>query len=619
MEPVAVPAPTHGQHHVRVIPEPHPVGLAHPAVLLAPVPVVVHPAVIAGALEVGAVGAVVGLRREHEARDVVGVRCAVLTALDAEHDLHARHPVDEGGALEHGRVHVDLRPGPLRDQRSHGPPTPNPAPGRSPSPLTPRLRPAHPTRAAETSVAFPTSALWAHSWTREVEEHDATVVDVTDGSLLPKQTVLVEGNRIVAVGPEAAVRVPDKAVVVEAAGRYLIPGLWDMHVHIFNQVSRRPPNTWYFPLFIANGVTGVRDMWTKPENMQQVREWRSSGREGRLLAPRIAAVGTIVDGPAGAAPQNFGFLALGPHVDVVGTAAQARAFGRRVKAAGIDFVKTYSNLSRGAYFAIADEAKREDIPFAGHVPFVVDAAEASVAGQRSFEHLFQILESSSSKSGELFAVPLGEWSSKYDKLMLDTFDETKFRELVAVLAKNRTYQVPTLVTRRISDRRTPRRWLRYVPAEEMASWNQPAPTPDDHADSQEESLGKRLLQEQLEVVRRMRQAGVPFLAGTDVGNPYIVPGFSLHEELALLVEAGFSPLQALQTATVNSARFLDLSDSLGRVEEGKIADLVLLDANPLEDIHATRQIRAVIVNGRFLDREQRDRLLADAEAYARAH
>jgi imidazolonepropionase-like amidohydrolase len=289
-----------------------------------------------------------------------------------------------------------------------------------------------------------------------------------------------------------------------------------------------------------------------------------------------------------------------------------------VKTAGVDFVKTYSSLSREAYFAIANEAKKQGIPFAGHVPFAVDAAEASSAGQRSMEHLNQILESSSSRSQELLHVPGRDWSSKYDKLTLDTFDEGKFKNLVATLAKNQSWQVPTVVRNRVGAFRgetiiVEDRRLRYVPPDELANWRKFFPPIEQDS---EKPIRQRLWQKHLEVVRRMHEAGVPFLAGTDLGGDYIYPGFSLHDELALLVQAGFTPGEALKTATYNPAMFLGMLDRLGTIEKGKLADLVLLDANPLNDISNTQKIRAVVLNGRYLDRTTLDKLLADEASVA---
>ncbi len=446
-----------------------------------------------------------------------------------------------------------------------------------------------------------------------------TVIDATGAPPKRDMTVVIIGNRITALGKASEVEIPPGARVVEAKGKFLIPGLWDMHVHVFNQVSRRPPNTWYFPLFMANGVTSVREMWTKPEDMDQVREWRRLQVEGNLLAPRIAAVGTLVDGPAGAETTQIGSALPGPTANIVRSPDKARQFVRDVKAAGVNFVKTYSSLSRDAFLAIADEAKKQGIPFAGHVPFVVGAGEASSVGQRSMEHLNQIMESSSSRSAELFQVPGREWSSTHEKLMLDSSDQKRFTDLIAVLAKNQTWQVPTLVVWRRQAfprdraRNDPR--LRYVPVDEVANWEKLFP--NRNATQAEKVIRRRLWREQLKVVRWMNNAGVPFMAGTDLGTNHIYPGFSLHDELALLVEAGLTPMQALQTATRNPADFLGLSDSVGTVGEGKIADLVLLDANPLRDIRNTQKIRGVVLNGQYLDRAQLDRLLAQAEAAAK--
>ncbi|HEX6731809.1 MAG TPA: amidohydrolase family protein, partial [Pyrinomonadaceae bacterium] len=293
-----------------------------------------------------------------------------------------------------------------------------------------------------------------------------TVIDATGLPANPDMTVVITAKRITALGKTGAVRIPRDAVVLNATGKFLIPGLWDMHVHIFNQVSRRPPNAWYFPLFVANGITSVREMWTKSEDMSQVLEWRRQFAEGTFILPRIAAVGTVVDGQ----PSTW------PNTDTVTTPEEARRMVRKIKDVGVDFVKTYSNLSREAYFAIIDEARKQNIPFAGHVPFAVGADEASTAGQRSMEHLNQILETCSSKEQELLRVPAKDWTIAYEKLMVDTYDESKSRKLFSLLAENHTWQVPTLTQKQkhyfTADLRyfteSPR--LKYVPADEQEMW-----------------------------------------------------------------------------------------------------------------------------------------------------
>lgn len=438
-----------------------------------------------------------------------------------------------------------------------------------------------------------------------------TVIDATGSPAKPDMTVVILGERIAAIGKPDEVKTPINAKIINATGKFLIPGLWDMHVHVFNNVSRRPPNEYYFPLFIANGVTGVREMWTKLDGMPQVELWRKQFTERPGTLPRLVAVGTIVDGSP----------AIWPNTDTVSTADEARLMVRKIKSSGIDFVKVYGNLSREAYFAIADEAKKQNIPFAGHVPFAVTADEASRTGQKSFEHLNQVLETCSSKEQELLRVPAKDWSIAHEKLMLDTYDESKCRKLFSLLARNHTWQVPTLIRQQMhyysSDltyfTKSPR--LKYVPVDEQHTW-QPYITRQKNLSEDEKKLRKKIWYAYLNLTRAMRVAGVEFMTGTDVGNEYIYPGFSLHDELELLVKAGLTPMKALQAATRNPAEYLGLLDAFGTIEKGKLADLVLLDANPLEDISNTKTIRAVIINGRLLDIKALDALLAQAEATA---
>ena len=356
-----------------------------------------------------------------------------------------------------------------------------------------------------------------------------------------------------------------------------MPGLWDMHVHLlWEHVGQ------FLPLCIANGVTGIRDLHTKltPE---QVNEWRQRISEGAAVGPRLVASGPIVDGPR---PWWPGSIA-------VTNAADAREAVRRLKREGRDMVKVYETLPREAYFALADEAKKQGIPFVGHTPAAITALEASEAGQKSIEHLSRVWESCCVTQGRAVL-----------------YDEQKAAALLNVFKKNHTWQCPTFVVRvgsyRTIGEMTNDTRRKYISKEVQARayWNEAR---------QESPERRERFRRELELVGKMQREGIGVLAGTDAIMPYVFPGFSLHDELAFMVKAGLSPMVTLQTATLNPARFLGLDKSLGTVEKGKLADLVLLEANPLIDIRNTKRIAAVVANGRLFDRPALDRMLREVE------
>ena len=432
-----------------------------------------------------------------------------------------------------------------------------------------------------------------------------TVFDAAHAVAQDDQTVLLAGDRIADVGKTGTVTIPAAAQVVDAPGRFLIPGLWDMHVHTFRH-SPRSTNDWFFSLFIANGVTGVRDMWTTADDFPQIIRWRKGIDDGTFVAPRFGAVGWLVDGPE----------PVWEYSDVVRTPQEAHEFVHRVKATGIDFVKVYTKLRPEEYFAIADEAKKVGIPFAGHVPDAVRAAAAADAGQRTMEHLRNVDLGCSSKEEDLMQAKA--WGPQQAKEMRDTYDQQKCEQLLAKFARNQTWQVPTNVLF-LGDRSLLRSLLtgsrsKYLPSDVRARWQQQLPKLE--TSPRQEEQRQRNQQERLAIIAMMNKAGVPMMAGTDVGNPFLLPGFSVHDELTTFVQAGLTPGEALKTATYNPARFLGMLDRLGTVEKGKLADLVLLDANPLKDIHNTQKIHAVVLNGRYFDRHALEKLLADAAATA---
>ncbi len=424
-----------------------------------------------------------------------------------------------------------------------------------------------------------------------------TIIDVTGATPKRDTTVVITGDRISAIGDN--IPLPAGAQVVDATGKFLIPGLWDMHVH------------WYvrdtFTLFLANGVTGVRQMFGNSDLLR----WRDQIAKGSLLGPRMVVASPIIDGPQPIWPNSI----------AVRNEDEGRKAVRRVKQWGADFVKVYALLPRDAYFGIADEAKQQGITFVGHVPSSVSPAEASDAGQKSIEHLTGILIASSDKETELrdklVKADSPEARGRIQAMALETYNQKKAADLIARFARNQTWQCPTLTVLRSSAylgdenfRRDGR--LRYIPRPLQQRWNFRVI----NRSESDEAVEKKVLQKQFEIVGAMQKAGVPILAGTDTGNPYCFPGFSLHEELALLVLTGLTPVEALRSATLNPAKFFGLDQTLGTIEQGKIADLVLLEANPLLDIRNTQRISAVVSNGRLFDRKALDKMLGEAEVSA---
>ena len=445
-----------------------------------------------------------------------------------------------------------------------------------------------------------------------------TVIDATGSPAKPDMSVVIRNHKIAAIGPANTVVPPKDAEIVDATGKFLIPGLWDMHVH----TGRKDI---FLPLYIANGVTGVRDMGGDIEDPSgelsslssryvQLSLWRAAIEEGSLLGPRLVIAGFLIDGfkwPGNIAATN---------------AEEGRQAVDVLKKTGVDFVKVKSFLSKDAFLAISAEARRQHMVLAGHVPDAVRVADASDAGQKSIEHLSGIALGCSTIERQLMDEKVQAFAARdrvrYASVELraaQTFDATTASALFSGFVTNGTWQVPTLVelrgnaigeisTREDSAKDDPR-WA-YLPLSLRDWWskNRNATAP---------SEGRELFASELSLTQKMHKSGVLFLAGTDTPNPSILPGFGLHDELKLLVSAGFSPMEALQTATLNPARYLSKEDDLGTVETGKLADLVLLDANPLDDISNTQKIRAVIVDGRYLGRERLDAMLTGVQEAAK--
>ena len=433
---------------------------------------------------------------------------------------------------------------------------------------------------------------------------NVTVVDVRTGALQPEQTVVLERNHILSAGPSKSAKYPRNAASVNCHGLFLIPGLWDMHVHLVFGDWFPDAQEISLPLFVANGVTGVRDMGSE---LDIVQGWRDEIEAGRMLGPRILTSGPMLDGPKPRFPSSV----------AIASPEDAQRAVADLKKRGADFIKLQSLIPREAVFAIAEEAKKQEMAFEGHVPDAMRASEMSEAGMKSFEHLIGIFEGSSPDEDEFLK------GNKTEGKFLATYDATRAASLAAMLAKNQTWQCPTLVWERAgnlidaSDFSKDER-AKYVPASwKNKTWKRFTDEITQGYGTDDLATRKKFIEKELEVVGILHKAGVPFLAGTDTpAGVYIFPGYSLHEELQRFVAAGFTPLEALQTATINPARFFGMEEQAGTIEKGKFADLVLLSANPLEDIANTQKIAAVILNGQYIRRADLDKMLGRVEAAA---
>ena len=452
------------------------------------------------------------------------------------------------------------------------------------------------------------SGLPAQNWSLvdTVVITDVNVVDVRTGEVRPDQTLVIDRSRIVAVGSRKDTRYPRNApTIINGKGFYLIPGLWDMHVHLVFGDWFPHAQEISLPLFVANGITGVRDMGSE---LATVQTWRNEIEGHRLIGPRIMTAGPMLDGPKPRFPSSI----------AITTPEDGRRAVETLKHSGADFIKLQSLIPRDAVLAIADEAKKQEIPFAGHVPDSVRASEMSNAGMRSFEHMIGVFEGSSPLEDEFLR------GNKTESRFLASYDPERAAALAAVLAKNQTWQCPTLVWERggnlldVTDFSNDQR-AKYIPAYwKEQTWK--SFTKEIEAGFADDSLEtrKKFIDKELEAIQLLHRAGVPFLAGTDSPpGVYIFPGFSLHEELQRFVAAGFTPIEALQTATLNPARFFQIDDQFGTIEKGKVADLVFLDANPLDDIRNTQKVAAVILNGRYFSKADLQKILQHVEEAAK--
>ncbi|MDO9095005.1 MAG: amidohydrolase family protein [Rubrivivax sp.] len=457
--------------------------------------------------------------------------------------------------------------------------------------------------------------------TGEFLVRNVAIVDVVNGQTVPARDVVVRNGRIDSIGASLPGNGQGGLVVVDGTGKFLIPGLWDMHVH-----SLKISPQYTHPLSIANGITGVREMWACPALAdsfvacgEDIERWRAGLRDHSHLAPRyIMRSSYAINGEQGvpaAAPAFF----------KARNADEAQALVAHQAAAGVDFLKTYTNVSAAAYDALAAQASKQGLLFAGHVPVRVPLEQVLAAGQHSVEHprifLFDCYRGAA--GFRALPDPVAAYTINMRARFIDEHDPVRCAELMAAMAASDTWWTPTLQVLRMSAlagnrefREDPRR--RYIPfifwaglwqadADRAVADARQAPGRDVHAE---------LYRLAMDNVRQAHRAGVRIVAGTDSGDTYVFPGFAIHDELAELVRAGLTPADALRSATIDAARFSGKAQAFGSIESGKVADMVLLDANPLTDIRSTGKIAGLFFNGQYLDRAALDGLLVFAEEQA---
>jgi Amidohydrolase family len=452
----------------------------------------------------------------------------------------------------------------------------------------------------------------------------ATVVDTGDGKLTLNTSVVVSKGIISAIVPDAAGQPSTNITTVDAHGKFLVPGFLDMHVHSLQQEN----SAQNLAMMLAYGITGVRQMAGSPEMLEK-------RRNGELDfgpdTPEVLAMpGAILTGANALTPD------------------EAVAEVRRQKAQGADFIKTIA-VSPKTFFASLDEAKRLGLPYGGHLSPGVDAGKASRHGTHFIEHLgptdlllikcssFELLirtvlalkppmdfagsqDMFQGKQGKILVANPSLFRLKQDpnamnqtKRLVTSFKQDKARKLADLFAKNETWQCPTLIrneTMAFGDepRFTQSADLRYIPAQVRALWNEVAVAYAEKLKPSDKDTLNRQMDLAFRLVKTFDEAGVKMMTGTDYGGGWVIPGISLHQEFDLLERAGLRPLRILQMTTIRGAEFLRCQNKLGSIEEGKEANLVLLDANPLESVQHLHRIAGVVRGGRFYSQDQLDAL-----------
>lgn len=445
---------------------------------------------------------------------------------------------------------------------------------------------------------------------------NVTAIDAANGSRTG-QTVIIRGKKVTEIGPTAEIDLPSNATVIDGTGKFLIPGLWDAHVHLTYEEELTPV---MFDLFLVNGVTSIRDTGGLLEKVMPV---KALADKDDGSSPRVMVAGPLLDG----VPTVYNGEGNRPKIGLgAANPEEAVRLVQEFNDAGVDLIKSYEMLTPESFEAVLSKAKELNKLVTGHVPLSMDVIEASNLGLNSMEHLRnlemacsgdfdsllnarrELLENDDNLSGGELRSSIHEAQRYY---AIANQDDDRTREVLGTLAINQTWQIPTLtilaaMQNRVFDRLAWRNKYKYLPDSVESRWStyskQIAQIPTDQNAIDYANWG-------FNMIRKLDEAEVPIMAGTDTPIFFLTPGYSLHEELRLLVNAGLSPIRAIEAATLAPARYFGIENELGTIEPGKYADLVLLDANPIVDINNTRSINSVVKSGKLMSRTDLDGIL----------
>ena len=421
---------------------------------------------------------------------------------------------------------------------------------------------------------------------------EITIVDVEKGTLIHGQSVLVVNDRIDKIGKSEKIQIPNGATIINGQGLYLMPGLVDAHVHYFDAPV-------FGRLMIANGILLVRDTGMPNEYILPLRDELNSGK---TLGPELITTGAILDGD----PPIIPSISVG-----IKTPEEGRAEVRKQAEAGVDMIKTYSRLEKDVFLAIVDEAKKQDLKVVAHLPesiYIEDAAAAGLGSSEHFNGFEKVIAKLLGEPVNLTFIGLASDAGYFQRL-----DEVNPQELQKVYERIHASSMticPTVVTFKTLTK-IDTYWNGNFPQSEYISqgvtdlWKS--------LWTQQENLPDFIWQNWMQMVVDLNKAGVPLMIGTDLMLPGIIPGYSTHEEMVIWQEAGIPPADILRSATLVPTQFMGLEDRLGSISEGKTASMVLVRANPLEDIHNAQQIESVFLRGQYFSREDLDRLLIEAK------